>query len=236
MQLLVYSGSLLVTILSLILSLYSLQAPTWIRFDTPAGSPLAFSSTYGLTQKCDRSNLHPAFECRRFPDLGRDCSPPPAQLHPSNGTSHGHMAPLGGGTVRVDEDGRAGFGFCEQWNTAAYTAQLSVVVGVLNIFSTFVILLGNSYRHAHGWKICAGLLAIHAFFQSVAWILIVNVFNQDGRFYFGSRLSTATYVSIATTIVDLLLLTALVAAGFTGIFASSSSTAAQDRSDYERIQ
>ncbi|EFP89367.2 uncharacterized protein PGTG_15546 [Puccinia graminis f. sp. tritici CRL 75-36-700-3] len=73
MQLLLYSGCLLVTILSLILSIYTLQSPTWIRFDTPSSSPFQYSSIYGLTQKCDKSNLHPEFQCRRFPQVDRDC-------------------------------------------------------------------------------------------------------------------------------------------------------------------
>jgi len=252
MQLLIYSASLLVTILTLILTIYSLQAPTWIRFDTPSSSPFQFSSIYGLTQKCDKSNLHPEFQCRPFPQLDRDCQAKSSDasgftqhqydvynrtLDRPNHTRRARVAPLGGGSVILEDqiqgDGgtRSGFGFCEKWNTAAYTAQLSGVIGIINIFSTFLILIGNKYRQEHGWKICAGLVSIHALFQSLAWILIIAVFNEDDRFYFGSRLSTSTYVSIVTSVIDLVFLTALLAAGFTGIFTSST-----ERDEYERIQ
>lgn len=149
------------------------------------------------------------------------------------------FVPLGSGMISVDgrvqdEDGepRDGFGFCEKWVTAAYTAQLSVVIGIINLFSTFLILIGNGYRQEHGWKICAGLLAIHAIFQTLAWILVINVFNEDDRFYFGSRLSWSTYISIFTSVVDLIFLTALVAAGLSGIL---NSTSENSRDEYERI-
>ncbi|PLW42748.1 hypothetical protein PCASD_06893 [Puccinia coronata f. sp. avenae] len=274
MQLLIYSASLLVTILTLILTIYSLQAPTWIRFDTPSASPFQFSSIYGLTQECDKSNLHPEFQCRPFPQLDRDCQARrPSDVSKftahrydvhTNGTlasTHQQqqklvrrariMAPLGSGSVLLeeeeaqqsdpDDDGhgkhpRSGFGFCEKWNTAAYTAQLSVVIGIINLFSTFLILIGNHYRQEHGWKICAGLVAIHAFFQSLAWILIVAVFNEDDRFYFGSRLSSSTYIAIVTSIIDLLFLTALVAAGVAGIFARPGDDDDNCRDEYERIR
>ncbi|KNZ48221.1 hypothetical protein VP01_581g3 [Puccinia sorghi] len=253
MQLLIYSASLLVTILTLILTIYSLQAPTWIRFDTPSSSPFQFSSIYGLTQKCDKSNLHPEFQCRPFPQLDRDCQGKSSDasgftqhqydvynhtVDRLNHTRRAQLAPLGGGSVILEDpiqsDGgtRSGFGFCEKWNTAAYTAQLSVVIGIINIFSTFLILIGNNYRQEHGWKICAGLVSIHVLFQSLAWILIITVINEDDRFYFGSRLSTSTYVSIVTSVIDFIFLTALLAAGFTGIFTSSSV----ERDEYERIQ
>ncbi|KAH9452504.1 hypothetical protein MJO28_008588 [Puccinia striiformis f. sp. tritici] len=254
MPLLIYSASLFITILTLILSIYSLQAPTWIRFDTPSGSPFQYSSIYGLTQKCDKSNLHPEFQCRRFPQLDRDCQSTRTPIkefregryktdtesgminstHPHSS----HFAPLGGGSVLLDaqdegdDQRRNGFGFCEQWITAAYTAQLSVIIAIINLFSTFLILIGNNFRKEHGWKICAGLTSIHAVFQSLAWILIINLFNKDDRFYFGSRLSTSTYLSIVTSVIDLISIAALVAAGFTGIFNSSSN----DRDQYERVQ
>ncbi|KAA1103237.1 hypothetical protein PGT21_010684 [Puccinia graminis f. sp. tritici] len=264
MQLLLYSGCLLVTILSLILSIYTLQSPTWIRFDTPSSSPFQYSSIYGLTQKCDKSNLHPEFQCRRFPQVDRDCQ---GGSRPDEITSRftGHqyevmtnnqttlapsgprrrssrIVPLGGGSVILTDPPpqRNGFGFCEKWRTAAYTAQLSIVIAVINLFATFLILIGNNYRQEHGWKICAGLVSIHAVFQSLAWILILNVFNQDDRFYFGSRLSTSIYISIITSALDLIFLTAIVAAGFTGIFvpasSSSLSSGVDRRDEYERIQ
>ncbi|KAI9602931.1 hypothetical protein H4Q26_002239 [Puccinia striiformis f. sp. tritici PST-130] len=214
-------ASLFITILTLILSIYSLQAPTWIRFDTPSGSPFQYSSIYGLTQKCDKSNLHPEFQCRRFPQLDRDCQSTRPQ---SKSFGEGHTKP----TPNPEER----FGFCEQWITAAYTAQLSVIIAIINLFSTFLILIGNNFRKEHGWKICAGLTSIHAVFQSLAWILIINLFNKDDRFYFGSRLSTSTYLSIVTSVIDLISIAALVAAGFTGIFNSSSN----DRDQYERVQ
>ncbi|KAA1110290.1 hypothetical protein PGT21_017110 [Puccinia graminis f. sp. tritici] len=73
------------------------------------------------------------------------------------------IVPLGGGSVVLADPPpqRNGFGFCEKWRTAAYTAQLSIVITVINLFATFLILIGNNYRQEHGWKICAGLVSIH---------------------------------------------------------------------------
>ncbi|KAA1109385.1 hypothetical protein PGTUg99_031535 [Puccinia graminis f. sp. tritici] len=156
------------------------------------------------------------------------------------------IVPLGGGSVVLADPPpqRNGFGFCEKWRTATYTAQLSIVIAVINLFATFLILIG---KNTAGRSVLFALLIPHfciwcvcvAVFQSLAWILILNVFNQDDRFYFGSRLSTSIYISIITSAHDLIVLTAIVATGFTGIFvpASSSSSSGVDRRDeYEPIQ
>lgn len=252
MQLVIYSSALLVAILTLILSIYSLQAPAWIRFDTPKSSPFQFSSIYGLTQKCDKSNLHLEFQCRPFPQIDQDCQSSPAKdffklinsdydlfnrtgvLTNMNGSRKDIFAPLGGGLVSIDNSGtRDGFGFCEKWITAAYTAQLSIIIGVVNLFSTFMILISNRYRQEHGWKICAGLISIHGIFQTIAWVLIVTVFHEDNRFYFGSRLTSSTIISIITSVIDLVFFTALIAAGLSGIFKPCIEN---PRNEYEQIQ
>jgi hypothetical protein len=62
------------------------------------------------------------------------------------------------------------------------------------------------------------------------------VFNEDDRFYFGSRLSSSTYIAIVTSIIDLLFLTALVAAGVAGIFARPGDDDDNCRDEYERIR
>lgn len=61
-----------------------------------------------------------------------------------------------------DESGsEENFGFCEKWNTAAYTAEFSIVIGVISMFCVFIVILGNEHRKQHGWKVCGGLIAIH---------------------------------------------------------------------------
>lgn len=45
--------------------------------------------------------------------------------------------------------------------------------------------------------------------------MILNVFNTDNQFYFGSKLSTSAYKAIAATVVDIVAFTVLFVAGFT---------------------
>ncbi|KAG0150422.1 hypothetical protein CROQUDRAFT_720409 [Cronartium quercuum f. sp. fusiforme G11] len=243
MQLIVYSTALFAAMATLILSIYSLRAPNWIRFDTPTSSPFQYSSTYGLRQKCDRSNLHPDFQCRPFPERERDCVGSNKDLirvesdwwkkfesRINNGnqsvTGHDHhhhhqnLVPVGSGLVEVaDIEEEAppddGFGFCEKFNTAAYAAEFSVIIGVISMFCVFIVILGNDHRKRHGWKVCCGLIGTHGLLQIIAWALILNVFNNDNRFYFGSKLSTSSYISIASSVIDIVAFTGLFVAGFT---------------------
>ncbi|KAH9810350.1 hypothetical protein DFH28DRAFT_495351 [Melampsora americana] len=260
MQLLTYSCALFSTMTTLILSIYSLRAPNWIKFDTPDSSPFQYSSTYGLRQKCDRSNLHPEYQCRVFPDRQRDCTSSKdlvkmeskwwKEMHQNlsrNQTSTlahhvSKMVPLGSGLVddgfdttsssdspiiKKDSDGDENFGFCEKWNTAAYTSEFSIVIGVISMFCIFIVILGNDHRKQHGWKVCGGLIAVHGLLQTITWVLIINVFNTDNRFYFGSKLSTSSYIAISSSVIDII--------AFTGLFAVGFTFNEDPREDYEPI-
>ncbi|CAH7674061.1 hypothetical protein BY996DRAFT_1265005 [Phakopsora pachyrhizi] len=267
MQHLVYSSSLLASITTLVLSIYSLNAPAWIRFDTPSSSPLQYSESYGLKFKCGRSNIAPDFVCRPFPDRSRDCGASSNSiledpffekllsaddrqlplnrsihqfLHRKNSSSSIKTAPMGSGSIELlesassvlDRLGAQRFGFCEKWNSAGFCAEMSIVIGAISIFCVSIVLLGNRHRQKHGWKICAGLIAIHAVSQITTWVFVLQIFNTDNRFYIGSKLSTSFYISVASSMIDLICLTGLVAAG---IVENDDDDDSNDESNYQPI-
>ncbi|MBW0531160.1 hypothetical protein O181_070875 [Austropuccinia psidii MF-1] len=246
MKIIIYSIILIISIVNLFFSIYTFRTPNWIRFDSPKSSPFQLTSIFGLKEKCDKSADYSQFQCRKFPEKSKDCSidinlfktnqltlQPALKLLKNRGDeSLGDQDQVNQFNAHTHQT-KSGFGFCEKWNTAAYTSQLSIIINLISVFCIFIVLIGNNYRKENGWKVCGGLILIHAIFQTISWSLIIKVFNEDDRFYLGSNLSLSTYISILTSILDLMCFTTLICGEFSGVFKHSNQ--AEEDDDYVPI-
>ncbi|SPO38258.1 uncharacterized protein PSFLO_03735 [Pseudozyma flocculosa] len=173
MQTKTYAVALAVLLLATVLEAWSIWTPTWIRASTPASSPIHYSARYGLTQRCERAYL----------DL-----PSSSGLSGSHAQAHDQgwkcrSFPLS------DRDCSQDRNFCAAWRGASYAAQMSFAFLVVSLLGLLLILLLNGrQRKRDGWRIISGCSALALTLQAIAVGVIANLFNNDERFYAGSKL------------------------------------------------
>ncbi|KAN0059738.1 hypothetical protein ACQY0O_008310 [Thecaphora frezii] len=198
MQTKTYALTFLILLLATVLNSWSVWTPNWIRTSTPSSSPIHYSARYGLTQRCERAYL----------DL-----PAVAVAAAANGWDKEERwkcrsFPL---AERDCGDDRT---FCAAWRGASYAAQMSFAFLIVALLGLVLILaLNGRQRKQNGWKIVSGCSAIAVALQAVAVGAVADRFNNDDRFYAGSKLGSAFVVATASLSLVTVTIVGLVIAG-----------------------
>jgi len=155
-----YAYAFIAVALTLVLNILSATSPNWILVQ---GSELQGHKTtakYGFGQFCERSVfnvpdtkgdsrlVYTDYECRPFPQRVRDGC----------------------------EDGDNGM-YCVLWSSAGYTAGLGIGFGALACLA-LIFGVSTHSRRRRIWRAVAGLVAFHALWQLMAFIIVTSMYNS----------------------------------------------------------
>ncbi|KAF9075424.1 hypothetical protein BDP27DRAFT_1212532 [Rhodocollybia butyracea] len=142
-------------VFSLIFTVVSLVRTDWLVVKTPEILHTQVTVRYGLTTRCEltRISVLGDDDKSKFEYSKENCRPFPK---------------------RVEDQCEDRYpGFCAAWNSAGYAVELSIGVAVLALFSIFIGLSTGS-RRRRIWKAVAGLVALHAALQIVAFSIVTD--------------------------------------------------------------
>lgn len=100
------------------------------------------------------------------------------ECDPTTGKCHRFPPP---GECQSRPDVSTSSSLCFQWHTAAYLFYLSIVIGILLLFSLLAILVGGRSKRESGWKVVVGLQMAFVALQSIGLALVANQMGQGGR-------------------------------------------------------
>ncbi|BGP01922.1 hypothetical protein NBRC10513v2_005562 [Rhodotorula toruloides] len=117
-----------------------------------------------------------------------------------------------------------GWGLCENWSTAGYAHQLSLILGLANIIAIVLTLIGTAsagrgYRTdklRSGWKLVAGLMFLQALCMCISSSFIAWERHHDERFAHGSKLGRAWVETVVAYALNLFIVITLLLTRITG--------------------
>ncbi|KAJ3790728.1 hypothetical protein GGU11DRAFT_861162 [Lentinula aff. detonsa] len=150
-----YVITFLAVVVSLIFNVLSLKRVDWLVVKTPEVLHTQITVRYGLTTLCELKhvNIPGSDNNSRLEYTSYDCRPFPKRVQDG-----------------CEEENS---GFCAAWTSAGYAVEISIGFAVLALFA---ILIGVSTgsRRRRIWKAVAGLVALHAVMQIVAFAIVTD--------------------------------------------------------------
>ncbi|BGP26339.1 hypothetical protein Rt10032_c10g4370 [Rhodotorula toruloides] len=231
-----YLAAFAVSLTTLSLNTASTLQIAWIRTRTPAISPIQLTTTYGLFRVCEESSYEPGVTtCRPFPSRALDCEGQARgaemQLDEHRGKSVWMSAAGLAGAKKMAQRvtrrkrfAESGWGLCENWSTAGYAHQLSLILGFANIIAIVLTLIGTAsagrgYRTDKlrtGWKLVAGLMFLQAVCMCISSSFIAWERHHDELFAHGSKLGRAWVETVVAYALNLFIVITLILTRITG--------------------
>ncbi|KAJ3989106.1 hypothetical protein F5890DRAFT_1401751 [Lentinula detonsa] len=150
-----YVITFLAVVVSLIFNVLSLRRVDWLVVKTPEVLRTQITIRYGLTTLCELKhvNIPGSDNNSRLEYTSYDCRPFPKRVQ--DGCEEGNS------------------GFCAAWTSAGYAVEISIGFAVLALFA-ILIGLSTGSRRRRIWKAVAGLVALHAIMQIVAFAIVTD--------------------------------------------------------------
>ncbi|KAJ3866589.1 hypothetical protein EV359DRAFT_36321 [Lentinula novae-zelandiae] len=214
MRKLSYVITFLAVVVSLIVTILSLQRVDWLVVKTPEILHTQITVRYGLTTLCELKHVSiPGSDNNsKFEYSSYDCRPFPKRVQDG-----------------CEEENS---GFCAAWTSAGYAVEISIGFAVLALFA---ILIGVSTgsRRRRIWKAVAGLVALQSVMQIVAFAIVTDTMRtgafptfEDAKPGTGYALSTFTWIFSAVIATGVVV---------TGVFADKGHKWAAGNRAYRRI-
>lgn len=93
--------------------------------------------------------------------------------------------------------------FCSLWRTVGFLMSLAVILELATVVGFAVVLLGGKQSRETGWKIVVPLLCIGAVTQVASMGIVSWVFEHDGRFFDGWKLSRSWVLCTVSWVLEL---------------------------------
>ncbi|ETN41562.1 uncharacterized protein HMPREF1541_03498 [Cyphellophora europaea CBS 101466] len=180
----VFSGALILFLVTTGLTIASIIVPDWISYDT---TTLHWS--LGLHRKCSNTNLPPSSdyfftssrtECVEFPRYS-ECR----------------------GEDRY---------FCSMWRSVGFLMSFAVVIEGMTIAAFIILLAGGKQRREAGWGALVVLALISAVVQAISMGLMTYLFDNDDQFFPGWYLDKSWSMCTGSWAVQALCAAAITAA------------------------
>ncbi|KAF8829245.1 hypothetical protein HHX47_DHR3000657 [Lentinula edodes] len=214
MRKLSYVITFLAVVVSLIVTILSLQRVDWLVVKTPEILHTQITVRYGLTTLCELKhvNISGSDNNSKFEYSSYDCRPFPKRVQDG-----------------CEEENS---GFCAAWTSAGYAVEISIGFAVLALFA---ILIGVSTgsRRRRIWKAVAGLVALQSVMQIVAFAIVTDTMRTGAFPTFEDAKPGTGYVFNAFAWI----FSAVIATGVvvTGVFADKGHKWAAGNRAYRRI-
>ncbi|KAJ4487389.1 hypothetical protein C8J55DRAFT_507809 [Lentinula edodes] len=214
MRKLSYVITFLAVVVSLVVTILSLQRVDWLVVKTPEILHTQITVRYGLTTLCELKhvNIPGSDNNSKFEYSSYDCRPFPKRVQDG-----------------CEEENS---GFCAAWTSAGYAVEISIGFAVLALFA---ILIGVSTgsRRRRIWKAVAGLVALQSVMQIVAFAIVTDTM-RTGAFptFEDAKPGTGYILNTFTWIFSAVIATGVVV---TGVFADKGHKWAAGNRAYRRI-
>ncbi|KAJ3923369.1 hypothetical protein F5877DRAFT_31672 [Lentinula edodes] len=214
MRKLSYVITFLAVVVSLIVTILSLQRVDWLVVKTPEILHTQITVRYGLTTLCELKhvNIPGSDNNSKFEYSSYDCRPFPKRVQDG-----------------CEEENS---GFCAAWTSAGYAVEISIGFAVLALFA---ILIGVSTgsRRRRIWKAVAGLVALQSVMQIVAFAIVTDTM-RTGAFptFEDAKPGTGYVLNTFAWIFSAVIATGVVV---TGVFADKGHKWAAGNRAYRRI-
>ncbi|KAJ3815876.1 hypothetical protein F5876DRAFT_29894 [Lentinula aff. lateritia] len=214
MRKLSYVITFLAVVVSLIVTILSLQRVDWLVVKTPEILHTQITVRYGLTTLCELKHvsIHGSDNNSKFEYKSYDCRPFPKRVQDG-----------------CEEENS---GFCAAWTSAGYAVEISIGFAVLALFA---ILIGVSTgsRRRRIWKAVAGLVALQSVMQIVAFAIVTDTMRTGAFPTFEDAKPGVGYVfNTFAWIFSVVIATGVVV---TGVFADKGHKWAAGNRAYRRI-
>jgi len=197
------------TVIILVLNVLSAERPDWLVIKCPDDGPgVKTTIRYGLMERCERKVV----EDGRLQYVEHKCRPFPMRV--------------------VDHCEQENRHFCTAFTSARYATELGIGFSAMALCALSFGVTTHS-RRRRIWRAVAGLVALHAIFQLVAFALITHIYHNSLYEPFNNaRLSAGYYMNVVSWIVGMLIAVGVVV---TGISADKGHPWAAGNRAYRRI-
>ncbi|KIM76610.1 hypothetical protein PILCRDRAFT_12661 [Piloderma croceum F 1598] len=185
-----YVVTFLVTLVILVLNVLSAERPDWIVINEPEViDGVKTTIRYGLMERCQRNIV----EDGRFKYVDYKCRPFPMRV-----------------MDRCEQENR---NFCTAFTSARYAAELGIGFASVALVALLIGVSTHS-RRRRIWRAVAGLVALHATFQLIAFVLITEVYHRHLYAPFDhAQLSAGYYMNAVSWILGMLIAGGVVTTG-----------------------
>jgi len=185
-----YVVTFFITFIILILNVVSAERPDWLVITNPqVVKGVKETIRYGLMERCHRKVV----EDGRLKYVDYKCRPFPLRVKD-----------------RCEEENRY---FCTAFTSARYATELGMGFAAMALVALLIGVSTHS-RRRRIWRAVAGLVALHATFQLVAFALITEVYRRHLYAPFdNAKLSAGYYMNAASWIVGMLVAGGVVTTG-----------------------
>jgi len=152
-----YAYAFIAVAATLVLNVLSTTSPNWMVYKSSEVLNHTTIVTYGFSETCERSVFQVPGQNGRLAYTEFKCRPFPGRV--SDG---------------CEKENRV---FCTLWSTAAYATGLGIGFGAS---ACLAIIFGVSThsRRRRIWSAVAGLLAFHAIWQLIAFIIVTDIYRR----------------------------------------------------------
>jgi len=153
-----YAYAFVAVAATLVLNILSTITPNWIVLESPEVFNYKVTVTYGFLERCERSIIRLPGEDERLAYTDFKCRPFPGRV-----------------TDACEKENRA---FCTLWSTAGYATELAIGFGALACLA-LIFGVSTHSRRRRIWRAVAGLVAFHAIWQMIAFIIVTDLYRRS---------------------------------------------------------
>jgi len=185
-----YVVTFFVTVIVLVLNVLSAEGPDWLVINEPQVLPgTTVTVRYGLMERCQRKVVQDG----RLKFVDHSCRPFPMEVQDGCRKEHQH--------------------FCIAWTSARYATELGIGFAAMALVALLFGISTHS-RRRRIWRAIAGLIALHAIFQLVAFALITDIYHQHRYADFQhARLSAGYFMNAVSWIAGVLITAGVITTG-----------------------
>jgi len=180
MRKLSYVITFLAVVVSLIFTVLSLTREDWLVVKSPVVLGIQITLKYGLNTLCELRKVGSGDDKSKFEYSSYECRPFPKRVQDG-----------------CEEENSS---FCAAWTSAAYAVEISIALAVLALLAILVGLSTGS-RRRRIWKVAAGLVALQAAMQIVAFAIVTDTMRtgafptlEDAKPGTGYAFNTFTWI------------------------------------------
>jgi len=185
-----YIVTFFVTFVTLILNVLSAERPDWLVITDPeVVKGVETSIRYGLMERCRRKVV----DDDTFKYVDYTCRPFPMRVKDHCEEENQH--------------------FCTAFTSARYATELGIGFAALALVALLIGVSTHS-RRRRIWRAVAGLVALHATFQLIAFALITEIYHNSRYAPFDyARLSAGYYMNAISWILGMLIAAGVITTG-----------------------
>ncbi|EPQ57014.1 hypothetical protein GLOTRDRAFT_110389 [Gloeophyllum trabeum ATCC 11539] len=209
-----YVVTFFAVLISLAFTLFSAYLPDWLEETGPDLPYTKATIRYGLLEVCERQKVQiPGPDGSKIDYTRYECRPWPARV-----------------TDKCETENKT---LCVEWTSAGYFVELSIGFAVTALLA-IVFGVSTHSRRRRIWRAVAGLVAVHAILQIVAFALITDAYRKSRYAGFEhARPSTAYVLNMVDWLLSIFIVFGVVT---TGISADAGHRWAAGNRAYQPIR